>query len=66
MYGGYLFGYFFFYQCIYITISTSEMSKNWDSLSRTEKKQEAQKTLRMLDRKKKLKVWLNKLFNSNP
>ena len=42
------------------------MIKDWDSLSRSEKKKEAQKTLRKLERKKKLKAWLNKLFNSKP
>ena len=42
------------------------MSKEWDKLSRIEKKEEAKKTLKMLDRKKKIKAWLNKIFNSNP
>ena len=42
------------------------MSKDWDTPSRKEKKEEAQKTLKMLGRKKKFKVWLNKLFNLNP
>ena len=39
------------------------MSKNWDALSRKEKKEEGQKTLKMFERKKKFKAWLNKIFN---
>ena len=42
------------------------MSKEWDTLSSQEKKEEAKKTLKMLSRKKKFQSWLNKIFNSNP
>ena len=42
------------------------MGKDWDTLSRKEKKVEAKKTLNMLERKKKFIAWLNKIFNSNP
>ena len=41
------------------------MSKEWDTLSRIEKKKVAKETLKMLERKKKFKAWLNKIFNSN-
>ena len=41
------------------------MRKDWDELSRKEKKEAAQKTLKMIERKNKFKVWLNKIFNSN-
>ena len=42
------------------------MSQEWDKLSREKKKKVAKKTLVMLERKKKFKAWLNKIFNSNP
>ena len=42
------------------------MRKDWDKLARKEKKIEAQRTIKILERKKKFKAWLNKIFNSNP
>ena len=42
------------------------MSQESNKLSREEKKKVAKKTLVMLERKKKFKAWLNKIFNSNP
>ena len=42
------------------------MEKNRDTLSRREKKKEDQKTLKIIEGQKKIKVWLNKIFISNP
>ena len=42
------------------------MRQEWNVLSRKEKKEAAQKTLKMIERKKKFKVWLNKIFNPDP
>ena len=41
------------------------MNNEWDTLSRKEKKEEAKKTLKILQRKKKFKAWMNKIFNSS-